>query len=110
MVASMSSTANSATLFFDDPQGTARLITSFLRPDRPPRALAGPTTPVTPLTRREEDVLRLIADGESNAQIGQRLGISEHTVERHAANLYRKIGARGRADATAWALRQGIED
>jgi DNA-binding CsgD family transcriptional regulator len=31
-----------------------------------------------------------------------------HTVERHAANLYRKIGARGRADATAYALRRGL--
>jgi len=46
--------------------------------------------------------------GESNRQIARRLGLSTHTVERHVANLYRKIGARGRADATAYALRNGL--
>jgi len=53
-------------------------------------------------------VLRLVAAGESNAQIARRLGLSTHTVERHVANLYSKIGARGRADATAYALRNGL--
>jgi DNA-binding CsgD family transcriptional regulator len=60
------------------------------------------------LSRREVEVLRLVAAGESNAQIARRLGLSTHTVERHVANLYRKIGARGRADATAYALRSGL--
>jgi DNA-binding CsgD family transcriptional regulator len=60
------------------------------------------------LSRRELEVLRLVAAGESNRQIARRLGLSSHTVERHVANLYRKIGARGRADATAYALRQGL--
>lgn len=59
------------------------------------------------LTPREKEVLRLLAAGATNARIGHRLGISEHTVERHVANLYRKIGARGRAEATVWALRSG---
>jgi DNA-binding CsgD family transcriptional regulator len=49
-----------------------------------------------------------VATGESNAQIARRLGLSVHTIERHTANLYRKIGARGRADATAYALRNGL--
>jgi FixJ family two-component response regulator len=40
--------------------------------------------------------------------IARRLGLSTHTIERHVANLYRKIGARGRADATAYALRSGL--
>jgi len=53
-------------------------------------------------------VLWLVAAGESNSQIARRLGLSTHTVERHVANLYRKIGARGRADATAYALRNGL--
>jgi len=57
---------------------------------------------------REVEVLRLIAAGETNASIAARLGIAEHTVERHAANLYRKIDARGRADATAYAIRHGL--
>ena len=60
------------------------------------------------LSRREVEVLRLVASGESNREIARRLGLSEHTIERHVANLYRKIGARGRADATAYALRSGL--
>jgi DNA-binding CsgD family transcriptional regulator len=60
------------------------------------------------LSPREREVLRLLAAGESNRQIARRLGLSPHTVERHVANLYRKIGARGRADATAYALRNGL--
>jgi DNA-binding CsgD family transcriptional regulator len=60
------------------------------------------------LSPREREVLGLVAAGESNSQIARRLGLSTHTVERHVANLYRKIGARGRADATAYALRNGL--
>ena len=60
------------------------------------------------LSPREREVLRLVAAGESNSQIARRLGLSTHTVERHVANLYRKISARGRADATAYALRNGL--
>ena len=62
------------------------------------------------LSPREREVLRLIAAGESNGQIAARLGISVNTVERHVSNLYRKIEARGRADATAWAIRNGSPD
>ena len=64
--------------------------------------------PVGTLSRREIEVLRLIAAGESNAQIARRLGISAYTIERHVVNIYRKIEARGRADATAYALRHGL--
>ena len=53
-------------------------------------------------------MLRLVASGESNVGIARRLGIAERTVERHLADVYRKIGARGRADATAFALRNGL--
>jgi len=56
----------------------------------------------------ELEVLRLIAQGETNAEIAHRLSLSINTVERHIANLYRKIEARGRADATAYASRAGI--
>jgi len=64
--------------------------------------------PADGLSPREREVLRLVAAGESNSQIARRLGLSTHTVERHVANLYRKISARGRADATAYALRNGL--
>jgi DNA-binding NarL/FixJ family response regulator len=60
------------------------------------------------LTPREREVLRLLAGGDTNGAIARSLHITEHTVERHVANLYRKIGARGRAEATAYALRNGL--
>ena len=60
------------------------------------------------LTRRELEVLHLLANGRSNREIARELVLSVRTVERHVTNLYAKIDARGRADATAYALRQGI--
>jgi DNA-binding CsgD family transcriptional regulator len=60
------------------------------------------------LTQREVDVLRLIAAGSSTKEIAATLVISEPTVERHITNLYAKIGARSRADATAYTLRKGL--
>jgi ATP/maltotriose-dependent transcriptional regulator MalT len=63
------------------------------------------------LSRRETEVLRFVARGLSNDDIASTLVLSVRTVERHVANLYRKIGASGRtarAIATAWAHRHGI--
>jgi DNA-binding CsgD family transcriptional regulator/tetratricopeptide (TPR) repeat protein len=57
------------------------------------------------LSAREIEILRLLAAGSSNQQIADILSISVRTVERHITNLYSKIGAHGRADATAYALR-----
>lgn len=51
------------------------------------------------LTEREREVLRLLAVGDSNKLIGDRLAISPRTVEIHRANMIRKIGARGTSDA-----------
>jgi DNA-binding CsgD family transcriptional regulator len=62
------------------------------------------------LTPREMEVLRLIADGCTNTEIAAELVLSVRTVERHIANIYAKIGARGRADATAYALRHVMTD
>jgi DNA-binding CsgD family transcriptional regulator len=61
-----------------------------------------------PLTNREIEVLRLIAAGRSNREISADLVLSERTVARHIANVYTKIGAHGRADATAYAHRNGF--
>jgi DNA-binding NarL/FixJ family response regulator len=56
------------------------------------------------LSKRQAEVLRLIAEGRTTSEIAERLVLSERTVERHIADVYAKIGARNRAEATAYAL------
>jgi DNA-binding CsgD family transcriptional regulator/tetratricopeptide (TPR) repeat protein len=60
------------------------------------------------LTARESEILRLLAGGSTSQEIAERLIVSVHTVNRHIANIYAKIGARGRAEATAFAFRSGL--
>jgi DNA-binding NarL/FixJ family response regulator len=60
------------------------------------------------LTAREAEILRLLADGRTNREIAARLVLSVHTIERHVANAYRKIGVHNRAEATAFVLRVGL--
>ena len=62
------------------------------------------------LTPREVQVLRHVAAGATNKEIASSLCLAVSTVERHLVNLYTKIGARGRADAIAYALRHGFDD
>jgi DNA-binding CsgD family transcriptional regulator len=71
------------------------------------RVRSGPDVP-DGLTARETEVLRLVASGRSNREIAEELVLSVRTVERHVTNLYAKIGARGKADATAYAFRHGL--
>jgi DNA-binding CsgD family transcriptional regulator len=60
------------------------------------------------LTPRELDVLKLVAQGSSNADIARRLFLSEHTVHRHLANILRKLDLSSRAAAAAWGVRRGL--
>lgn len=60
------------------------------------------------LSRREAEVLALLAAGMTNRQSAQALFLSPRTVQRHVANIYLKIGAHCRAEATAHALRHGL--
>jgi DNA-binding NarL/FixJ family response regulator len=60
------------------------------------------------LTERELQVLRGMADGKSNAEIGRELYVSEDTVKTHARRLFRKLGARDRAHAVAAGFRAGL--
>ncbi len=60
------------------------------------------------LTAREVEVLRLIAAGRSDREIAEQLVLSVRTVGRHVTNVYNKIGAHSRADATAYAIRHAI--
>jgi pimeloyl-ACP methyl ester carboxylesterase/DNA-binding CsgD family transcriptional regulator len=99
---------NATSLFAEKADADVDQILDFLTdaPAGHERAATGSTA--DGLTPRELEVLQLVAGGETNAEIAHRLGLSVHTVERHAANLYRKIGARGRADAAAYAVRRGL--
>lgn len=63
--------------------------------------------PATPLTDREEDVLRAVARGRTNAEIGAELFISLSTVKTHVASIQGKLGARNRVELAAWAWQSG---
>ena len=60
------------------------------------------------LTEREREVLKLIAEGLSNAQIAERLVISVKTVERHRANILGKLGLHNRTELVKYAIRKGL--
>ena len=62
----------------------------------------------SPLTRRETEVLRLVAAGLSNREIASSLVLSEHTVHRHVANILRRLGQSSRAAAATQAARAGL--
>lgn len=66
------------------------------------------TQPEPLLTEREREVLELIAAGETNAEIARRLYLSPHTIKEHTSALYRKLGARNRAEAVQLAQRIGL--
>ncbi len=62
------------------------------------------------VTRREREVLRLLAEGITNRQIAERLVVSEHTVHRHVTNILRKLDLPSRTAAAAYAVRSGVLD
>ena len=72
--------------------------------------LARATRPPDPhgLSRRELEVLRLVAAGDTNKAIAATLFLSERTVERHLSNIFTKLDLSTRAAATAWAWRHGL--
>jgi DNA-binding NarL/FixJ family response regulator len=75
------------------------------------RILAAPgPMPLGGLTRREREVVRLLAEGLTNRQIAERLVLSEHTVHRHVTNLLRKLELPSRTAAAAHAVRAGLLD
>jgi DNA-binding NarL/FixJ family response regulator len=68
----------------------------------------GSRGPVVPLSPREEEVVKLIAEAHTNAQIAEILHLSEKTVESHRANVLRKLGMRDRVELVRYAIRRGL--
>jgi DNA-binding NarL/FixJ family response regulator len=69
---------------------------------------AKPPAPDTPFTKRELDVLRLIADGHSNRDIARKLYLSEGTVKNHVSSILARLGVRDRTQAAIYALDNGL--
>jgi DNA-binding NarL/FixJ family response regulator len=85
------------------PAAVAVLVRDFLD-----RAREGDAVPADPLTPRELQVVKLVAEAHSNDEIAQLLGISRKTVERHRENLMGKLGMRDRVQLTRYAIRRGL--
>jgi len=82
-------------------------VTAIFR-DYLQRAGRGEETPVDPLTPRELEVIKLIAEAHTSDEIAAMLVISTKTVERHRANILEKLGMRNRVELTHYAIRRGL--
>jgi DNA-binding NarL/FixJ family response regulator len=85
------------------PDAVTALIRDYLE-----RARDGDLPPEDPLTPRESEIVKLIAEGHSSREIADLLVISDKTVERHRANVLEKLGMRDRVDLTRYAIRRGL--
>jgi DNA-binding NarL/FixJ family response regulator len=85
------------------PTALSALIRDYLE-----RARQGEAEVGGPLSPRETEVVKLIAEGHTSQQIAELLSISEHTVERHRANVLEKLGLRDRVALTLYAVRRGL--
>jgi DNA-binding NarL/FixJ family response regulator len=72
------------------------------------RAAAGEPVRTDPLTPREQDVIKLIAEGHTSEEIAELLVIARKTVDRHRANILEKLGMRNRVELTRYAIRRGL--
>jgi DNA-binding NarL/FixJ family response regulator len=88
------------------PGVTRRLISEFARM-RPPAVATAPP-PLAALTPRETEVLRLVAEGQSNTEIAARLVVTEDTVKTHVSRLLAKLGLRDRTQAVITAYESGL--
>jgi DNA-binding NarL/FixJ family response regulator len=85
------------------PAAVSTLIREFVR-----RAEGGEELPADPLTPRESEIVKLVAEGNTSREIAELLVISEKTVDRHRANILEKLGMRDRVDLTRYAIRSGL--
>lgn len=85
------------------PGAVTALIRNYLE-----RARQGEDIPDRAITHREEEILKLVAEGHTSKEIGDILYISVKTVERHRANILQKLGLRDRLELTRYAIRAGL--
>ena len=85
------------------PAAVTALIRDYLE-----RARSGEATPTDPLTPRELEVTKLIAEGHTTDEIAETLVISKKTVERHRSNTLEKLGMHNRVELTRYAIRRGL--
>jgi DNA-binding NarL/FixJ family response regulator len=85
------------------PGAVKALVREYLQ-----RARRGDPVSDDPLTPRESEIVKLVAEGYSSREIAQTLTISEKTVERHRANVLEKLGLRDRVALTRYAIRWGL--
>jgi DNA-binding NarL/FixJ family response regulator len=78
------------------------------RPMPTPDEIPGRSRDEPALTRRELEILRLVADGHSNAQLARMLWVTEQTVKFHLSNIYRKLDVANRTEASHWARIHGL--
>jgi DNA-binding NarL/FixJ family response regulator len=81
--------------------------TSDARPHEAPVARANEDD-ASLLTRRELEILQLVAEGHSNAQVGRMLWVTEQTVKFHLSNIYRKLDVANRTEASRWAQMRNL--
>jgi DNA-binding NarL/FixJ family response regulator len=75
---------------------------------RPAPAPRMPSSAAALLTAREREILRLVAEGSSNAEVARGLWVTEQTVKFHLSNIYRKLGVSNRTEAGRWAQVNGL--
>jgi DNA-binding NarL/FixJ family response regulator len=85
------------------PAAVSALIRDFLD-----RASRGEATPSDPLTPRELEVVKLVAEGYTTDEIAKELVVSKKTVEHHRSHILEKLGMRDRVELTRYAIRRGL--
>jgi DNA-binding NarL/FixJ family response regulator len=101
----------STALFGEDLPNITETIEAFLQESsvaETPAELIDAAEVSSNFTGREVEILRLVSSGKHNREIAEALGVSVHTVDRHLANIFSKIGAHNRVEAATFALTHGL--
>jgi DNA-binding NarL/FixJ family response regulator len=85
------------------PAAASALVRDYLE-----RAARGEEVPTDPLTPRELEVTKLIAEGLTSEEVAQTLMIAKNTVDRHRDNILEKLGMRNRVELTRYAIKRGL--